>query len=404
MTAEVFYSQQFTQKAGSGILYTDSSGTAWDFTISQKVAGTSDTTTSTTSDNTASFFVQADYTFLDSTLLYVNGTFHNVNFSAGSQWQKNQNNRSLCFGSFLGFVPDTLKLNFGKIKLLLNNLDYEWFSTNYCSQVTDNFAYSLKFFSGRLDSEADDLYIMIGDFNVPVYAGALINLQLPYDFGLNIFYTGADLLFNNEDSEQLGDGELSLFCINAGKNWTFNTQAEHNLFAELGFVYCDGSTIIKVTANSQKLVLYPFSFLGIDAGASLYFINAGTKYKMNYGGLTVSAGFDALINCYSVLTYYYKYVFKKNFVFDGTTHKAQDYITFSNFDSLLSGDINVSYKKSVLGFYLDKKFVVPVITEKTKKLFGKTNSDSGFLYEKDSRQLARTIFLSGLSLGIELEL
>ena len=397
MTAEVFYSQQFTQKANSGILYTDSSGTAWDYTLSQKITGTA-------ADSEKSFFVQADYTFLDSTVSYVNGTFHNVNFSAGSEWQKNQNNHSLKFDGFLGFVPETLKLKFGRIKLSLDNIDYECFSTDYASQVSENFSYSLKFFSGRLASESGNLYIMIGNFNVPFYAGALVNLQLPYDFGLNLFYTNANLLFNDEDSEKLGDGALSLFCINAGKNWTFNAQANHKLFAELGFVYCDGSTNIKVTAASQKLVLYPFSFLGINAGASLYFINAGTKYKMNCGDFTVSAGFDALLNCYSVLTYFYKYNFKTLVWFTLQNGKAQDYITFSNFDSLLSGYINVSYKKSVLDFYVDKKFVVPVITEKTKKLFGKANTDTVFMNEKDSRQIAKTILLSGLSVGLKFEL
>jgi hypothetical protein len=57
-----------------------------------------------------------------------------------------------------------------------------------------------------------------------------------------------------------------------------------------------------------------------------------------------------------------------------------------------------------LDFYVDKKFVVPVITEKTKKLFGITNTNAGFVNEKDPQKLARTILLSGLSVGLKLEL
>jgi hypothetical protein len=109
------------------------------------------------------------------------------------------------------------------------------------------------------------------------------------------------------------------------------------------------------------------------------------------------------------MEYFYKTTKKKNLLYDGSIKKDQDSFAFSNADFLLLVDAAFYYTlhqkdNFKARVFIGKDFVIPYISGKTKSLFGITPSfgggDSG---GKKSGLSAKTILLSGLSLGVKLE-
>ncbi len=385
-----FYAQSFFKSDG-GIIYTDNSGAAFIYDAGAKII----------LPPSDSFFINAGYTGLTSDVNYIEVTTHNVFFGLGNEAE----NQGFSFSGLFGKAEDELRIRPGSVRIILKNLKYNFLSFDFYKTFSQDFGLSSEAFFGSANTGQSNLYIMNGRFEIPYYGGCNINFTLPQNFDLQLFYAGGALASHNEKSVKLGDGNLSLFDIKSGKAFTFGTTLEQAFYGGLGFTYAGGEVLIKTTSNSQNTILYPFSFLYVDANATLYFANLFLDYKIKYGNFNFCVQTDFRFNCRSYINYYYKYTMKKSLIFSGENDSDRDSLVFSNCDFIWKfyacADYTIPQIQTKL--YMKKEFLLPVISDKTKKLFGMQSENSRIDNSSNFDELIKTVLLSGLYIGFKIE-
>ena len=270
----------------------------------------------------------------------------------------------------------------------------------------NNCAFSSKAFFGNAYTNQSNLYIVNGDIEVPLYSGCLINFVLPEGFDFQFFGFGGKFYSYNDNSQMLAHGDISLIDVKGGKSFDFTKLVFQSFYCGLGFSYLSGIANLKATTDNQNTIFFPFTYLYADATASLYFANLLFNYKISKGDFNLKASGDFRINCRSYLNYFYKYSMKKNLMFDGSNDSVYKDYVFSNVDFIFDFSLYAEYLISQINtkLYCNKIIFLPVITQKTKKTFGQENSHSTLDFSKDKREFIKMILLSGLTIGMKIEL
>lgn len=386
-----FFCTEFNLQANGGLLYTDNSGAAFIYKAGAKI----------NLPSSDSFFINAGYTGFTSNLDYVEGSINNIFFGAGNK----SINQSFEFTGLFGAAADDLTIRTGSAIILLNNLNYNYFSFDFSKSFSDSFGFDTKAFVGNAATDQSNLYLLIGSFEIPIYGGGLLGFSFPYKIDLQLFGMGGNLASYNEKSDLLAKGDFSLFDIKAGKTIEFEKIPNQIFYGAVGFTYVSGSCLIRTTADSQNTIFFPFSYLYADTNATLYFVNLLFDYKFSSGNFSFYALTDFRINCRYYINYYYKYNFNNNLFFDGSKGTERESLAYSNGDFICKISACADYKipKINTKIYLQKEFLFPVITQKTRELFDKQSENSETMLFQNKDELIKTILLSGLSIGLRIE-
>lgn len=346
--------------------------------------------------------IKAGYAGLTSNLDFIEGSTHN--FFLDVEFQEDA--LSLDFTGLYGKVPDKLIIRPASTVFILNNPDYTYFDFDFYKSFDSDFAFGTKAFLGNAYASQSNLYIINGNLEIPLYGGGRFDFYFPKQFDLQILGLGGRLASYNDKLQQLAKGDFSLFDIKGRKAFEFEKARNQIFYGGLGFTYLAGSVSLKADSESQNSIFFPFSYLKADATATLYFANLFFDYELTAGNFCFSFSSDFRINCRSFINYYYKYTFKKNLIFDGSIDSDYKDYDFSNGDFIYKAGLYSHYKIPQIKtkLYLNKEFIIPLITKKTKALFGFDSSEAAIDFSENTDHLLKEILLSGLTIGMKLEL
>lgn len=392
----------FTSKLDFHNLYADQTGDSFCFDF-----GAGLNVPVKTEESQHSFYLSADYLNLQSNLKLISGNSHNLLLKTGVSFFENQNNKNwkMNLTGFTGNLPDSLKLDFTKLRLSINNLNYIHGGFCISSPVVLNSRLETAFFAGKLDSKDNDFYLFNGKMDGK-YLGSNLKLLLPFDISTQALYTNfhSDL---STEQVSLGYLNLSLFNLTAKKSMDFKN---HHISTILGFMNTQGDGIIKGDSSTQPLIIFPFNYFNVNGSANLSFMEFGADYKFFVNGFTFETQALWLLNLHSNISYFYKYTMKKSSViplFDGSVTRSQGNYDFSNGDSLLFFKLNAMYDfntaHSNIALYIQKSLPIPFLTSKTRELFN-PGSSSKSDNNNSSASWTNTILLSGLSIGCSITL
>ena len=333
------------------------------------------------------------------------GIYHKTSFSLFCEGER----LSWQGGIFFGGIPGELAIPPQDYKVKLEDIYWLGASTAFHIKLAHELSTDIKLIAALQDSSLGDFYILPGSLSTQGFGGVSAALNLPLGFSVNAFCYGAGLFVNNEENLKIGNADISVFGADFAKNWSFENKLLHHLKAGAGFFYAGLIGQGRASEELDKSVFFPYSYMFASGSAALYFASLRVAYSLTGNRYDFTLSSNAFINLWSQMEYFYKTTKKKNLLYDGSVQKDQDYFTFSNADFLLLVDAafyyTVTQKDAFKArVFFCKDFVIPYISGKTKTLFGMTpSSGDGALAGKKSTLSAKTILLSGLSLGLHLD-
>ena len=292
----------FSVGAQGGTLYADASSfSAW----WQGEAGGS----VLLKNNPAAIGIDALYTGAFSNTDFLSGQIHipklDLSFDFG-RW-------NFTTGISAYFIPDELVL-------VINSQNYRQWDTKGAlgtASLTagwNSWSLGLSGFAGGQDSAGGSLYFLDGKISSPCFGGIFLNASFPRDYFFSAGIAGAELeLYDNQNVNQIGKGDL-LFCtVHASKNWNlFGREEEkvHEFRLSGGYTYAGGFGRASTNADEQAYTFFPFIYILGKAYADLHFLDASFRYGYKKGPLTIDTSLFYLLNLYTDAWVYYKYTFK----------------------------------------------------------------------------------------------
>ena len=313
-------------------------------------------------------------------------------------------------GFYLGGIPGDISIRNQKEPVELNDVLYFGGFIDLAFNLPSDFSIDINMLAGLMNSDPGYLVVIPGSVSAPVYGGVQACLNMPLNFYFTTAIYGTDLSVNNENDEALGDGSVYCYYVNGGKSWNLQKKYNHFISADAGFLYAGGSARITAYDELDKTILFPYSFMYGSAAGSLCFITFGANYSLKGKNLVFSTDLYGLINVWSEIQYYYKATYKNNLIYDGSVVKENKTFSFSNADFLLFFNAQLSYNLHTADFnsefFIRKDFIIPYISKNTQNCLtqNEKSSESTSSGSVDVKSLLKTILLSGLSVGVKLEI
>ena len=333
------------------------------------------------------------------------GIYHKTKFSLFYEGEKLSWQGSVFFGG----IPGEVTIPPQDYKVKLDDIYWLGAASAFHVKLAHELSADINLFAGFQDSSCGDLYILPGSVYTQGFGGISAALNLPLDFSVDVFSYGAGLCVNNEENLKIGNADLRVFGSDFTKSWSFGEQHLHQIKTGAGFFYTDLTGQGRASDELDKSVFFPYSYMFANGSAVLYFVSLKAAYTLTAGACDFTLFSSAFINVWSQVEYFYKTTKKKNLLYDGSIQKDQDSFTFSNADFLLLVDATFYYTLNQKDnfkarVFIGKDFVIPYISGKTKTQLGMASSSGGgALAGKKSTLSAKTILLSGLSLGVKLD-
>lgn len=245
-----------------------------------------------------------------------------------------------------------------------------------------------------LQESDGEFYYFNGKIKIPLVK----NFGIKFTYYKNLFcfkYHDGNLNIFNTDSEPLGN----LFANNFNFCYEYIfSKNDFCLVPQISYNYFSAELIASLTNQNQKFLLFPFVYANIDGDLSAHILDFGLDFKILKKHFNFETNFKTLYFLNQNGKYIFDYLYKKNFMFDGSSGTETSKIDIVNHSGLVVLDLKSNFlfdiQKSSWSINLSKTFLIPLnFSEDLSDNFG----DDFFTKENIISYL-----LSGIKVGIRI--
>ncbi len=331
-------------------------------------------------------FLGANFNLLNSTLDF----FQNQTLSAKINFL--YQNNFFYINSNLAFIrANELFIKTKEQEFLINDIK-SFYLNNSIGFKFENFEIS-PFVSFLVLQESDgEFYYFNGKIKIPLVK----NYVIDFNFYKNLFsfqYHDGNLNVFNTDSEPLGN----LFAKNFNFYYKYNfSKKNFCIVPHIAYNYFSAKLIASLTNQNQKFLFFPFIYANIDGDLFAHILDFGFDFKFSKKHFNFETNIQTLFFLNQDGKYIFDYLYKKNFMIDGSSGTKTSKIDIVNHSGLISLQLKSYFlfniKKSSWLINLSKTFFVPFNLSKDLK-------DDDFF----TKENIVSYLLSGIKIGVKIK-